>query len=402
MCFKKVILILCVLAHSICIWAQNDSTLPQEPLSHLRISILNCKPGEEVWETFGHACIRIIDSTQFDAERDKIYNYGFFEASEDKTLWDQAFSGRVVDLLDTITYQMLIYEYTIKHRGITELVLQLDEEQKRKIYSYLRDNLRKEKRYYEFDTFYDNCSTRILNMFENVFGNAFQVGQVLPTKSRLTFRDVTVGMQCPKQHKYWFCFAVNMLYASRTDRVMSNKDVMFSPDFLIEGIGKATINGKPIGGEHIEVLADTVPWKDRMNMPFIISLFLSLCAIGAILYTKSRVPGLIMECLVCLISAAIGFIILYTWQLDGEPAWKDNYNILWALPTNILFPFLGRKLRFFYAILATLFIGIALVLHILRVQVMPLLEIVPFWMALLFIFGINIKRYWIMLKLFDS
>jgi hypothetical protein len=94
-----------------------------------------------------------------------------------------------------------------------------------------------------------------------------------------------------------------------------------------------------------------------------------------------------MSTVVLLLTGIAGCLILRWWFMNGEPAWKDNFNVLWALPTNLLVPFLGKRAKRLYAAVAiTLLIG-ALLLHLLRVQIMPVFEISSLLLALLFVFG---------------
>jgi len=88
------IVLLLFLITDVC--AQSADVTDTAKTGRYRISLITCGPGEEIWETFGHACIRIIDSTKSDAERDKIYNYGFFEASEDNPLLKQVFTVGII------------------------------------------------------------------------------------------------------------------------------------------------------------------------------------------------------------------------------------------------------------------------------------------------------------------
>src|SRR5438309_11141074 len=46
---------------------------------HLRLSLLTCSPGEELYSTFGHSAIRVTDST---TKEDIVYNYGTFDFDE--------------------------------------------------------------------------------------------------------------------------------------------------------------------------------------------------------------------------------------------------------------------------------------------------------------------------------
>ena len=49
--------------------AQNDS-------AGLRISLLTCSPGAELYSTFGHSALRIVDSS---SGTDIVYNFGVFD-----------------------------------------------------------------------------------------------------------------------------------------------------------------------------------------------------------------------------------------------------------------------------------------------------------------------------------
>ena len=48
--------------------------------SRLRISLLTCTPGEELYATFGHSAFRVIDSNSV---TDIVYNYGTFNFDDD-------------------------------------------------------------------------------------------------------------------------------------------------------------------------------------------------------------------------------------------------------------------------------------------------------------------------------
>lgn len=387
------IVLLLLFCNSYYSFALPDTSLADvPPASHYRISLLTCGPGPEVWETFGHACIRVIDSSRNDAERDKIYNYGFFEVSEGNSIWKQAFSGRVRDLLDTITYEELMYEYRIKQRSITEQEFLLTTAQKDSVVAFLKNNLKQQFRYYEFDTFYDNCSTRIRDLFEILFGKRYIAGNVLPPNSKLTFRDVTVTPLCPAQNKYWFGLGVNLLYASRTDRVMSEREALFSPVFLSRSFSSGTLDGKKILGDPIEIQKDNVTWTNDINQPMYISIALAILTIVCLMYIKNKLCIHVITTIVMLLTGLIGCLLIYTWTLDGEPAWKENYNILWAMPINLLYPVMGIKTKTKYSFICLVLIVIALAFNLFRIQVLPLTEVGYLILALIWIHSFNLKK----------
>ncbi len=364
-----------------------------EKFEHMRISYVMCYPGMETWETFGHSCIRIVDSTAEGAERDKIYNYGFFEVSEGNSIWKQVFTGRVIDLLDTITYEELMAEYTFKGRGLEELELNLNASQKEKVYHYLRDNLRRERRYYEFDSFYDNCTTRIADLFYDLFGEHFVPGKILPEGKYITYRALTVGPLCSRQRKYWTGLATNLIYGSPADKVINEREALHFPPFLFEALQGASIDGNPVGGDVTWIQKDKVQWDNGVNWPLILFNITALLLLLSIVYVRNLRPlYFVLSNLILILSGIIGCILLYTSTFDGDPAWKYNYNILWALPTNIIVPFLIAPLKKWYCLIALCAIFIVTGVNLARIQIMPLDTIGPLLFSLLLVYSFEYKK----------
>lgn len=63
----------------ICLFAFQFSSAAQDS-SHLRVSLLTCTPGDELYSIFGHSAIRIIDSSSV---TDIVYNYGTFNFDDE-------------------------------------------------------------------------------------------------------------------------------------------------------------------------------------------------------------------------------------------------------------------------------------------------------------------------------
>lgn len=374
------------------VFAQSVPVSDTAKTGRYRISLITCGPGEEIWETFGHACIRVVDSTRVDAERDKIYNYGFFEASEDNPLLKQVFTGWLVDFVDTITYDELMIEYRAKRRSLNEQVFLLTDQQKEQVVAFLRNNLKKENRYYNFDTFYDNCSTRIRDLFVLLFGKRLNFGPVFEKDSKLTYRQATINRMCIEQEKYWFRFVLNLTYASRADRVMSDRDAMFLPTYLAKGFAGATLDGKPLCAAIQPIQAESIVWTDTGDRP-IKSLLLSaiIVVLISIVGAKSFWADILKYSYVFLVGL-IGIGMVYLMVLNGEPAWKDNWNVLWALPLNIIFPFLNTRWKGIYGIVGIVLIAASFVLHFAGVQYLALPELIPVLFTLLFVFAISWRQ----------
>ena len=393
---KRVFIFLLATLLSFAVYAQQDtgiasntSLIPDK--SHLRISLITCTPGNEPWEIFGHSAIRVIDSSKNDGERDKLYNYGtldFFDAS----FFSKFFLGDMESFLDSDNYEVrFIKLYTDEHRGVDEYVLQLNDGQKDSILSYLKNNLLTENKYSQYEVFLNNCSTPVRDMLSKVLGNGLVFGPAIPDGRKQTFRQ-SFNWMC--RHHYWIRLGLNLICSGRiADREMNNSESMYLAPYLRNAISGASINGKRLCGDELIILEDTQEKSAGINTPFIIILVVALLTIFSLSVKRFRFLGKIMSTLVLVSSGIVGCLLIYAWMGGINPEWKDNYNILWALPTNIIIPFFNPKIKVWYAVVAMFLLGIALVIHLLKIQVMPLFEITSFLLALLLIYIRMYKDY---------
>ena len=133
------------------------------------ISMLTASPGEELYSTFGHSAIRIQDPK---SGLDVVYNYGTFNPYVD--YFYIKFARRKVDYyLSKAQMENFSYEYIAENRSVVEQVLNLTPEQKDKLYLALLNNYKPENRAYRYDFFFDNCATRIRDIFPDALGVDF-------------------------------------------------------------------------------------------------------------------------------------------------------------------------------------------------------------------------------------
>src|SRR5688572_5190767 len=101
----------------------------QTDTSHLRISLLTCTPGEDLYSTFGHSALRVTDSAGND---DIVYNYGTFDFRE-PGFYIKFIRGKLMYYLSTEDFDSFRDFYRSENRGITEQVLHLTSSEKNKI-----------------------------------------------------------------------------------------------------------------------------------------------------------------------------------------------------------------------------------------------------------------------------
>ena len=123
----------------------------QETPSALRISLVTCSPGSELYSVFGHNALRIVDSA---AGTDIAYNFGTFNF-DDPDFYTKFVRGKLMYFLSQENFTDFLYAYNYFKRGVSEQVLNLTDTEKKAIQKALFENLSEENRYYKYDFFYD-------------------------------------------------------------------------------------------------------------------------------------------------------------------------------------------------------------------------------------------------------
>ncbi|RYZ50672.1 MAG: DUF4105 domain-containing protein [Sphingobacteriales bacterium] len=353
--------------------------------SRLRISLLTCGVGEEVWETFGHTAIRIVDSV---AGTDNVYNYGTFNGYEEG--FELKFmQGKLLYYVSSYPYPYFLEEYRKSSRSVDEQVLLLDGRAQKRIYEFLEWNEEPENKYYKYDFLYDNCATRIRDVFPNTFGSAFTFGRTLPDNARITFRNI-IDRYLYLNH--FERFGINLLLGKRIDKVMTDKDVMFLPAFLRNGIGNATVNGQKVAEAPVNILEGKPMPAPTLNLAFVMTSAIAIVFLFSLFWKPAQVFNRVLSNLLLFISGFIGCFILVMWFATDHQGTKDNLNLLWALPTNLFIAFASKQGKERYAIVAGFLLLLSIPVHILRIQEFSLLELGPIMLCLLLTYGMIYRK----------
>ncbi len=351
--------------------------------SGVRISLLTCGTGPEVWETFGHTALRVVDSA---AGTDNVYNYGTFAFSDDFA-WQFA-QGKLDYSLSVYPYIYFLDEYARDQRSVDEQVLLLNPHQIHQMRTFLDLNALPENRDYKYDFFYDNCATRIRDIFPRILDSSFSFGQTIAAHRDLSFRDIINRYY---YYKHWERLGINLLLGSPIDKIMTNEDILFLPDYLSEGVEGAQVDGKPISGPVHRLLEGRAPIPAGVNVPALVLWAFFILLILGLLLPSARpfADGLIF--LHLFITGLLGVIMVVMWLFTDHQACAYNTNLLWALPTHLVLAFRPKSGRSKYAILGLVFLGLAFVFHLLAVQRLPLVEITPWLLSSVFIYGYLVR-----------
>jgi hypothetical protein len=308
------------------------STLAQSR-PEIRVSLLTCTPGDELYSLFGHTAIRITDSS---AATDVVYNYGTFNF-DDKNFYLKFVQGKLNYFVSADDFETFKYQYQVTNRGITEQVLMLSSSEKIALHNFLRENLNEENRYYQYDFFFNNCTTKIRDILLKMKSPPPHLPAVMPITTR--FRQA-IHAYLDKGQQPWSKLGIDILLGAKTDRVMTASDQQFLPDNLMKSLDSSRNNGIVQSSQNLyqlEPIVKNTGWFSPMV--FFASWLLLMIVLQ--ITAKEKWPVLIggLDGLLFFLTGFLGIVLILMWVATDHSMTKDNYNLLWAIPSHILISF---------------------------------------------------------------
>ena len=312
---------------------------------HLRISLLTCSPGDELYSTFGHSALRVVDST---GHTDLVYNYGTF-SFEEPGFYTKFIRGKLLYYLSTEDFPSFRDMYKEDKRGMIEQVLNLTCSEKLKMVRLLYKNMEPANKHYKYDFLFDNCTTRLRDILEMSSTSPIMYNDVI---KKTTFRQL-IHIYLNKNEKMWGKFGIDLLLGSRTDVIMTTRQVMFLPEFLMFSFDSSTIGEKKIVTvkETPYTLHEEPPGNGFFTSPLFLFSLPLLLIIAFSRSTNTFVKRLILsfDGLFFFTIGIAGMLILFMWFGTEHAMCRDNYNIIWAFPFHIIAAFLIQsKQRWVY------------------------------------------------------
>lgn len=299
-----------------------------------------------------------------------VFNYGTFNFDE-PDFYLKFVRGKLPFYLSVDDFNNFIAEYEQENRGVTEQVLNLTCYQKNKIYALVNENMMGPNRRYKYDITFDNCTTRLRDLIEK--GTDSSVRFQSNTNKKLTFRDL-IYVYLNNGDKQWSKLGIDILLGSRMDVVATPYQQMFLPDYLMNNLDSSTVNSAPLVSDKNPVVKTSHDFhtKDNLTHPFF--LFVCLFVIIAFLsFSKNKPVQKILasfDGFLIFITGLLGILILFMWFGTDHIMCRDNYNLLWAWPMNVVAAFYIHSTRK-WARIYFLIYGIFLLLLFVFWQIIP-------------------------------
>ncbi|MGB5555949.1 MAG: DUF4105 domain-containing protein, partial [Flavobacteriaceae bacterium] len=303
------------------------------PLS--RISVLTSGPGEELYSSFGHSAFRVQDQA---LGVDVVYNYGVFDPGTENFYLKFA-QGRMFYSLARHSFQGYLNSYKIDNRWVKEQVLNLTLDQRNDLFSYLETNNLPENQSYQYDYFLNNCATKIWDILKENYGEEL-VFDPSYIDDHYSFRELIHHYINPNS---WGAFGIDVALGSDIDRKATAKEHMYLPDYIFKQLQAAKLNGQPLAQKATTLFEGN---SNQNNASFFASpLFLfSLISMIIIVITffdfkkKTRSQG--FDFGLFFLSGLAGLVLFLLWFLTDHLWTVNNFNLVWAIPFNLIIAFL--------------------------------------------------------------
>lgn len=311
----------------------------------VQVSLLTCSPGSELYSIFGHSALRIKDQH---TGTDIVYNYGTFEF-DDPDFYTKFVKGNLLYFLSQNYYADFLNAYAFENRPIAEQFLQLNCQQKIALQQFVWKNMQEENRYYKYDFLYDNCTTRLRDIIESFKDSSMKTG-VIPQASEKTFRNA-LHDYLDKGKMHWSKLGIDLLLGAPVDKLMSNREAMFLPEYLETAVDSTKNNQRSLVAEKQFPLPNVQPEHTgiEVNTPLLIFTLLFILIVW-LSFSPSQwaINGIkIFDNVYFSILGLLGCLFVFMWFGTDQKQMMNNFNLLWAWPTHILWILLKSKKSLF-------------------------------------------------------
>ena len=314
----------------------------------LRISLITCDAGDDIYTIWGHTAIRVTDSIH---QTDIVYNFGSFDFDTPNFV-AKFMRGDLNYFISSDSYSNFLYEYQYFGRDVHEQVLKLTPAEKINWQLELQNNLLPANKFYLYNFIGDNCTTRIKDgLFKHAPINNYSIGI-------RSYREEVVA--APYQNGLgWIGLGIDLLLGAVADQRPNLTQEAFLPALLYK---KIALNPKLIlASNDIKYNTKTAEkgWAPIAILIAILLLYVFVASWNTLL--TQRIAK-IMDISLLLLMGIGGALVLYMSQFSLHTACHENYNLIWLHPLYliaVLLYFISKKwtgyLGYFFFTVTVLF-----------------------------------------------
>ena len=129
---------------------------------NIKVSLMTCAPGTEIYALFGHTALRYEDTARGE---DWVFNYGMFSFNTPHFIY-RFVKGETDYELGVTRYPYFEGSYAMRGSSVYQQTLNLTISEKQELRRLLEENYLPKNRVYRYNFFYDNCTTRARDIIE--------------------------------------------------------------------------------------------------------------------------------------------------------------------------------------------------------------------------------------------
>lgn len=308
----------------------------------LRVSVLTFGQGKEVFELFGHNALRIQNLI---TGEDLAYNWGMFSFDEPNFL-GRFLSGDTRYWVEAFPTPWLLDVYAKQNRETEEQELALTPPQRFTLDSLVRENAREENRYYRYDYFRDNCSTRLRDALNAALGGALE-RRFVPINTEWTYRSESVRLTAEAGLAQ---AGIDVALGPRADDPITAWQSMFIPMRLRDYLRDVTVptaEGRVMPlvlteRELYRAVGRAPELTERRGLvigawgPILGAWMLILAPVSTAARRRTRIPAAVMALLWYGVTGAMGLVLLGMWLGSAHVFWYGNWNLLLLSPLGVV------------------------------------------------------------------
>lgn len=292
------------------------------------ISLLTCDPGSEIYSVFGHTAIRVNDPVN---GFDLVYNFGTFDFNT-PNFYTKFIKGQLMYTLSRYNFSDFKVEYRMLDRSIFEQKLNISLQEKQKIFYLLEVHFQPENRYYLYDFFFTNCTTKVLDLIESAIDDPGYFSQF----SSLTDRSFRQNLGIYLEPIPWVRLGIDLMLGLPSDRFMTVRESMYLPLELMQRVDLEK-NRDLFNDIQIVFKADVSKtssslWKSPNTIFWGILL---LVLILTFLEFKRKIDTNWPDKILFSIIGLFGILFTLLWAFSDHEGMNNNLNILWAFPLHL-------------------------------------------------------------------
>jgi hypothetical protein len=316
--------------------AYPPTRLPASPPESLTVYLMTMGPGKRVWERFGHNAIWIHDPVH---GTDQAYNYGLFDFRQQNFLL-RFIQGRMWYWMQGFPAQSYVESYRRANRSVWVQELEIAPQARLELQQFLEWNERPEHRFYHYDYYRDNCSTRVRDALDHALGGRIrELTAALATGK--TYRFHTLRLTANDAAIYT---GLLLALGHPVDRPISAWEEMFLPLAMREHLRNISVTGAngatlPLVRSERTLFESTDP-APPAEPPFWLPYYLIAgLGIGGVAFglgglarrnRTARIGFIVLLCAWASLVGIAGLILAGLWGLTDHAAAYNNENVLQA------------------------------------------------------------------------